>query len=509
MHRAIFFFVVALVATTALAAPLKPIMKRSRFSIPVKGRHGRHGKPRHPRKEMERIFAKYNWDLSLGSPVNVGTPINGLGLDSGSGDTLTGGLDNLGDLGLGGLESGILSVVDPLFTTLPVTLPPVTPATPATPTAVSNTITSAAVVSQTAPSQPDDPPFPQTNATSAAAASPTATQPTEASGGETAEVTASPEANDAEYLSPVDIGGQTLNLDFDTGSADLWVFSTELPSSETEGHTTFDASKSDSFKKYDGATWKITYGDGSGASGDVGFDNVAIGGATATGQAVELATSVSRQFVSDQDNDGLLGLAFSNINTVSPKKQKTWFDTIKPQLEKPLFTADLEKDASGTYDFGKIDSSKYTGDIHYAPVDNSGGFWQFDSKTYSIGGDSSSCTTCSPAIADTGTSLLLVDDDVAKAYYAKVQGAKNDATQGGYTYPCSADLPDFGIAIGDYVAVLKGSKLTYANVDSSTCFGGIQGNANSGMQIYGDVMFKQFFAVFDAGNTQFGVAAKA
>jgi hypothetical protein len=36
-------------------------------------------------------------------------------------------------------------------------------------------------------------------------------------------VAANPEQYDAEYLSPVEIGGQTLNLDFDTGSADLYV----------------------------------------------------------------------------------------------------------------------------------------------------------------------------------------------------------------------------------------------------------------------------------------------
>ena len=34
-------------------------------------------------------------------------------------------------------------------------------------------------------------------------------------------VAATPETYDAEYLCPVSVGGQTLNLDFDTGSSDL------------------------------------------------------------------------------------------------------------------------------------------------------------------------------------------------------------------------------------------------------------------------------------------------
>jgi hypothetical protein len=41
--------------------------------------------------------------------------------------------------------------------------------------------------------------------------------------GETGEVNASPLGNGAEYIEPVSIGGQMLNMAFDTGSSDLYV----------------------------------------------------------------------------------------------------------------------------------------------------------------------------------------------------------------------------------------------------------------------------------------------
>jgi aspergillopepsin I len=94
-----------------------------------------------------------------------------------------------------------------------------------------------------------------------------------------------------------------------------WVFSTELSSSEASGHTLYNPADSSTAAELQGATWNISYGDGSGASGNVYTDDVDVGGVTVTKQAVELAEQVSSQFEEDTQSDGLLGLAFSSINT--------------------------------------------------------------------------------------------------------------------------------------------------------------------------------------------------
>jgi hypothetical protein len=137
-----------------------------------------------------------------------------------------------------------------------------------------------------------------------------------------------------------------------------WVFSNSLPGAQLKGHAYFEVNSSDVEQKQ-GYTWKILYGDGSSASGLVYATEVSIGGVTVTSQAVEAATSVSTQFI-NQNSDGLMGLGFSNTNTVKPTKQKTFFENIKDSLKMPLFTVALKKNATGTYDFGYIDNSKYT-----------------------------------------------------------------------------------------------------------------------------------------------------
>ncbi|EGR45291.1 uncharacterized protein TRIREDRAFT_68662 [Trichoderma reesei QM6a] len=348
----------------------------------------------------------------------------------------------------------------------------------------------------------------------AAAAGGNQTQPAPAAqpaSGQVGSVTNTPEGNDVEFLSPVKIGGQTLNLDFDTGSSDLWVFNTAMDPSLTAGHTLYDPTKSKTFKQIQGAQFLVQYGDGSGAEGVVGTDVVDVGGAVFDAQAVEIATAVTQQFVDDQQNDGLMGLAFSKLNTVQPQQQKTFLDNVQSSLAEPVFTADLKKGQPGTYTFGAVDASAFQGDLTWVDVDNSQGFWQFSSESFAVdGGATQQATAGGQAIADTGTTLLLADPIIVQGYYAKVQGAQNDAQAGGFTVPCDAQLPDLDLDVGGkYVARISGSDLNFAPVQGNTCFGGLQATTQGGLGVYGDIFFKSQFVAFNIGNNTLGLAPHA
>ncbi len=282
-------------------------------------------------------------------------------------------------------------------------------------------------------------------------------------------VTATPVDGDLEYLAPISIGGQTIVMDFDTGSSDLWVFNTGLPAADQMGHTNFNPETSATFELMPGASFAISYGDGSMAAGKVGTDTVNIGGATVTGQAVELPTALTASFVDDTNSNGLVGLAFPKLNTVKPVQQNTFFANAMDTLAEPVFTADLRHDAVGAYEFGAIDSTKFNGPLSWAAINTTAGFWQFSSQSFAVGTGAVMTVPGGQAIADTGTTLMLVNAAIVNAYYSQVLGAVNNETVGGVTFPCDADLPNLQVDIGgNYMALIRADDINFAPVDAGS-----------------------------------------
>ncbi|CAM1508809.1 Fc.00g025480.m01.CDS01 [Cosmosporella sp. VM-42] len=200
--------------------------------------------------------------------------------------------------------------------------------------------------------------------------------------------------------------------------------------STNKGHTVFDPASSSSFKKLTDKTWKISYGDGSSASGDCGSDDVIIGGLTVKNQIVKLASQLVPRFAPGD----------------TPKDSQ-------------LFTSAFysERDANSPesfYTFGYIDDDLVSSpgqDISWANIDSSQGFWMFPSAIASVNGNAIELSG-NTAIADTGTTLALVSD------------------QQSYVFPTSTkvkDLLEFKVAVGDKKFVIQPEDLAFAPADNN------------------------------------------
>lgn len=319
-------------------------------------------------------------------------------------------------------------------------------------------------------------------------------------------------ALDLEYTVPVTIGtpGVTLNLDLDSGSSDLWVWSTEarVSTAAKKKHELYDPSKSKTSKLAKGLTWEISYGDGSSASGDVHQDQVQLGNLAVDNMSVEVAKKLSNSFIQDVQSDGLLGMAWDSINTVQPTPVETLLTRMMPLLEKPIFTCNLMHGSGGFYTFGSVDESVTSTPIQYTLVDNSTGFWKVAAPTWSLQNEEMP-TSFGNAIMDTGTTLLLVDDATCAKFYEAIPGSQLNAQQGGYTFPQDAAMPEVSFYVGEAKITMAPETIAYGEPDADgNVFGSIQSSGDLGFAIFGDAFLKNCYVVFDHGGQTLGAAQK-
>lgn len=142
------------------------------------------------------------------------------------------------------------------------------------------------------------------------------------------------------------------------------------------------------------------------------------------------------------------------------------------------------------------------------------GFWQFQASGFTVG-NGQPTQFAHQAIADTGTTLMLMPQEAVQAYYRAVPSAQNNAQAGGIVFDCGETLPSFTAVINGYQAVIPGNIIKFAPVTGTAmtpgtlCFGGIQTASGLPFAIYGDIFLKAQFTVFDGGNMRIGFAAKS
>lgn len=275
-----------------------------------------------------------------------------------------------------------------------------------------------------------------------------------------------------------------------------------MPAWQMQNHIIYDPAASNSSRLVDNARWRITYGDGSGAMGIVYTDRVALGKTFFAEQAVESAQQMSQTFMRDDFASGILGLGFGRGNTVRPRRVKTYMENILPSLAAPVFTANLRAGRPGNYNFGFISRREHEGPIAYAPVRQPSPYWEIsvDGAGFGVegeGGSFNATDALERVIVDTGTTLLLVPDELVEAYYDRVEGAGFDASWGGYVVPCEAALPDWTFGIGEWRGTVPGKLMSYSQTNDTHCFGGMQSSEGIPFAVFGAVLLKSQFVVFD------------
>ncbi|KAK3315473.1 aspartic peptidase domain-containing protein [Apodospora peruviana] len=319
-----------------------------------------------------------------------------------------------------------------------------------------------------------------------------------------------PTKHDREYLSHITFGtpAQSLLMDLDTGSSDVWVFSSETSDDDNGNRSHYYPEQSMTALQIPNATWEISYGDGSAAGGNVWLDLVSIAGVEIQNATVESATYVSEELSDDPIMSGVFGLAYNYTPKMRPVMPSV-LSRLSPLLNTSLFTVDLKWHADSEYEFGFLNSSKHIEPIHFVPLMDGAKYWELSFTKFNAANSKLWYLFNWPAIVDTGTTLLLLPTYIVERYYKQVTGAYESPM--GWKYPCKSELPDFTIGFAsNYTVTVPGKYINYLafNDSKDSCLGGIQDNGGIEFSILGDIFLKAVFAVFDIRGGQVGFAKK-
>lgn len=166
-----------------------------------------------------------------------------------------------------------------------------------------------------------------------------------------------------------------------------------------------------------------------------------------------------------------------------------------------------------------IDTDTLGGQIpQYTPVytsGNSSAYWSFRSTAAMIGAQSvPGIPADNIAIADTGTTPILVNDVLLDEIYIALGGTCSTTGLDGNPciFPQNSEIPSITLYVGEYSVTLNTEDLIFEDY-GDYYIGSVQSRtqANSQVDVFGDCFLRNIYAIFDftSGNEQFGFVTRA
>jgi len=323
------------------------------------------------------------------------------------------------------------------------------------------------------------------------------------------------------YALNLTIADQTFLVIADTGSSDLWLYSsnftclnvnsTQVPQAECNFGPTGINLTADGFTPLNYTNnFNISYGDGTFLSGTAGTDTVTVGNISV--KDTEFSVAEVAYWNGDGFTDGLLGLAAPLLTSVyygsdgsvdgrnnSALYQPWFYKAVSEGLVEPYFSLVLnrptltEEEAYnntvpdlGAITFGGIPEGCTTDTTVTVPNINFttsiGGYnhsvpaYYTTSSTFKFPGSKSINTTTPRIILDSGTTLIYLTDEIATEYNKHwnppAQFVKED---GIYFVDCNAKAPSLTVVIGGVDFEVDSRDLIYSATDgvSNDCISSV------------------------------------
>lgn len=285
----------------------------------------------------------------------------------------------------------------------------------------------------------------------------------------------------------------------DTGAGTTWVMGSNCDSKACQMHTTWGPSDSTTSKAV-GSEFSLNYGTGA-VEGTLTEDSMSIA-SVKVAMAFGVANTTSDDFTSFAF-DGILGLSMNNGSS------DNFMGSVKEDklLKSNVFSVALDRAEdgpnTGQITFGGTDSSKFTGDITYTPVNAAAnGDWAIAMDD--IGYDGNKANVAGRyAYIDTGTTYAFgPPEDVASLHKIIPGASSSDGVT--FTAPCDSDKSitvtfsgvEHQISVKDWLSEPS---------DKGVCTSNIFGReVVAGAWFLGAVYLKNVYTVFDIDQTRIG-----
>ncbi|KAJ3184496.1 hypothetical protein HDU87_003894 [Geranomyces variabilis] len=313
---------------------------------------------------------------------------------------------------------------------------------------------------------------------------------------------ADPLGNDGSWIfyGPVTVGGQVFQMDFDTGSSDIWIPDVSVP--ELPFQHKYDRKKSKTFKNI-GADFSIQYGLGS-ATGKSASEEITIAGVTVKGQVFGDVTT-TKDFYKN-GSDGVFGLAFPALLALGGRM---WIENAMAQgtVTSTVFGVYLSETGGSELVISGYNPNHFSGEIGWIPVLSPYQFWTVNVVDIRRNGATINPTHIRgavTAILDTGTTLVVGPNADITKLNTQI-GAK--LVNGRWTIPCerrnAKDKIDF--VLNGFTITLTAKEYVFTDGDN-TCistFSAVDMNGNP-QWILGDTILRKYYSIYDMGQVKAG-----